>query len=260
MMKAILKKMFGANAQAYSNRENINLNDLVKGKVKAILFGSAPSINKIDIVKFDDTYFKVSMGNFHEHKDIAELNPNIHVFARSHPPITFEVLKQWFERAHHRLPRETAILLSEKDFKNHSKIFKNRRVFTYQYGGKRPIDFTQAILSPWSVAQIALQLAIYMRIATIEFIGIDHDWQNITEYKHFYSHNEPSLELFLSQIGVEVAYPKSGARLGKEKLYQNNKLFSIYEVIKEEASKLGINIYNSDPYSLFDVYPKINDE
>lgn len=233
--------------------ENINLIELFSGYKNAIILGSSPSVNKLDLKGFNSD-FVITMGNFYEHPEINQINPKVHIFAASHPPITEKVLTDWWTRCNEILPKTTVLLIEKRDKGIAEKIFRNRTIFYYSYGGSLPIDFTKKIMSPWSVTMVALQLAIYCKIQNISFLGIDHDWQNISNYTHFYSHDKPCLEYYLIENKIDFKYPESLKRLPKEKLYKEYELYQQYEKLKKEAEKESLTIKNADPFSLFDVF------
>lgn len=220
---------------------------------QAVLLGSGPSISKLDLKKFKDD-FVITMGNFYEHPDIQEINPKIHIFAASHPPITETVLIAWWKRCHEILPKETCLLIEKRDKKIALEIFKERKVYFYSYGGDLPVDFRKEILSPWSVTIVGLQLAIYCKISKIILLGINHDWQCITPYTHFYDHDKPSLEYYIKREGIKIAYEEEKQPFPKERLYREYGLYQQYESLKKEAEFHGLQITNGDPFSHFDVF------
>jgi hypothetical protein len=196
------------------------------------------------------------MGNFHEHPEINKINPSIHVFAASHPPITSSVLKNWWKRAQIKLPKNTIIFVENRDVNLAREVFANREVFVYTYGGNFPIDFTKRIISPWSVTQIALQFTLYCKIKNTYLIGIDHDWQSCKPYTHFFSSKSPSLEYFLHKEGIKTRNEQLKQPMSKEKMYRSYELYQFYEKLKEEAKKLNLNVYNIDDNSHFDVFER----
>lgn len=164
-------------------------------------------------------------------------------------------MNDWWSRCNQVLPKETILLIEKRDKKIADKIFIGRKVYIYSYGGKLPVDFTKKILSPWSVTIVALQLAIYCRIREVKLIGINHDWQCIKPYIHFYDHQKPSLEYYLKNEGIKISYQEQKQPFPKERLYREYELYQQYELLKNEGNKLGIQIVNSDPFSDFDVFP-----
>ncbi|WP_370000552.1 hypothetical protein [Winogradskyella sp.] len=234
-------------------KKNSELKEKFSKHKRAVILGSASSINKLDITKFTEDLV-ISVGNFYEHPQIEEIKPKIHVFAASHPPITKEVLTEWWKRCDSVLPKDTPILIEKRDKEVADIVFKNRNVFYYSYNGSLPVDFTRPIMSPWSVTIVALQLAIYCRIKIIGIIGVNHDWQCIKPYTHFYDHDKPSLEYYLTKAGIEISYEKQKQPFPKERLYKEYELYQQYESLKVESDKLGLQIYNYDPFSDFDVF------
>lgn len=233
--------------------ENIVLKTKFENYEHAVVLGSSSSINKLDITQFSND-FVITVGNFFEHPEIEKINPKIHVFAASHPPITKEVLTQWWTRCNTILPKEVPLLIEKRDKEIAQQVFKDRELFFYSYGGQVPIDFTKPIMSPWSVTIVALQLAIYCKIETIGILGVNHDWQCIKPYTHFYDHGKPSLEYYLHQAGIEISYEKQKQPFPKERLYKEYELYQQYETLKNEAERFGIRMYNYDPFSDFDVF------
>ena len=238
----------------YPYKENIELKTKFGDYKQAVILGSGPSINDLDITGFKDD-FVITMGNFYEHPDIEKINPKIHVFAASHPPITEKVLTDWWKRCDEVLPKRTPVLVEKRDSKVALEVFKGRTIYFYSYGGQLPVDFTKNVMSPWSVTVISLQLAIYCRIKKIIMFGINHDWQCLKPYTHFYDHGKPSLEYYIKKEGLTISYEEQKQPYPKERLYKEYQVYQQYESLKEEANGLGLQIYNSDPFSHFDVFP-----
>ena len=196
----------------------------------------------------------MSMGNFHEHPDIEYINPQVHIFASSHPPITENVFKNWFARAEEMLPKDTIVFVEQKDFELAKSVFKSRKIYQYAYGGDFPIDFTKRIVSPTTVAMVAIQLGYYMGLEELNLLGIDHDWQNTEGYFHFYDHDKPSLEYYLKQDGIISEKPAFTGRQPKERLYNFCRTYKLYESFKISSNNRNFEIYNADPYSDFDAF------
>ncbi|MCA0131977.1 hypothetical protein [Winogradskyella alexanderae] len=250
-IKRRIRRILNNPYKLYSNNEE--LKSLFSGYKQAVIFGSSGSIKKLNLTSFAND-FGITVGNFFEHPDIQKINPKIHIFAASHPPITKGVLKDWWTRCNHILPKNVPLLIEKRDKEMADLVFDNRKVYYYSYGGQLPIDFTKPVISPWSVTLIALQLAIYCEIPRIGIFGVNHDWQCIKPYTHFYDHDKPSLEFYLHKAGIEIAYEKQKQPFPKERLYKEYELYQQYETLKLEAEKNGIKIYNYDPFSDFDVF------
>lgn len=254
MVQRLKRKLIKLVKNPYKQyNRNIELKEKFASFKKGVILGSADSINKLDLTRFKEDMI-ITVGNFYEHPQIDIIKPNVHVFAASHPPITEEVLKDWWRRCNEILPKTTVLLIEKRDKQIAQDIFKDRKVYYYSYGGHFPIDFTKPIMSPWSVTIVALQLSIYCRISEIGLIGINHEWQCIKPYTHFYDHNKPSLEYYLHKAGIEISYEKQKPPLPKERLYRQHDLYQQYEKLKLESEKLGLKIYNYDPFSSFDVF------
>lgn len=250
----IKRKLKNYFTSPYLFKENKQFQTKFGNYKQAVILGSGPSIAQLDVTSFKDD-FVISMGNFYEHPEIKTINPKIHIFAASHLPITDVVLRNWWERCDAVLPKSTPVLVEQKDRDMATKVFKDREVFFYSYGGQQPVDFTKSIVSPWSVTIVSLQLAIYCRIPKITLLGINHDWQCISPYTHFYDHNEPSLEYYLKKEGIKIGYEEQKQPFPKERLYREYELYQQYESLKKEAATLQLQILNGDPFSHFDVFP-----
>ena len=251
LLKNQIKKVVKRKPKGFP--ENSNLRNRFGHYKKAVILGSASSINKLDITQYSED-FVITVGNFYEHPEIEKINPKVHIFAASHPPITEEVLKEWWSRCHEILPMGTPLLIEKRDKAIAQSVFQGRDLFFYSYGGTVPVDFTKPIMSPWSVTIVALQLAIYCNIETIGILGVNHDWQCIKPYTHFYDHTKPSLEYYLHKAGIEISYEKQKQPFPKERLYREYGLYQQYETLKEEATKHNLKIFNFDPFSDFDVF------
>ena len=254
VLKRIKNKVLKLIPSSSPFSSNVELLRTFNSYEKAVILGSADSINKLDITTFKNDLV-ITMGNFYEHPEINAINPKIHVFAASHPPITESVLRNWWQRCNEILPKNTMLLLEKRDQKIATEIFKDRKLYFYSYGGSLPVDFTKPILSPWSVTIVGLQLAIYCRISKIILLGVNHDWQCIHKYTHFYSHEKPSLEYYLKKENISIAYEEQKQPFPKERLYREYELYQQYESLKKEAISLGLSISNGDPFSFFDVFP-----
>ncbi|WP_111683855.1 hypothetical protein [Winogradskyella tangerina] len=223
---------------------------------KAYILGSAPSINEIDFSLFDKDALVISMGNFHEHPEIKGINPGIHIFAASHPPLTDKIIKLWYARAEERLPKDTIVLVEARDFEIASSVFKTHRVYQYAYGGTFPSSFTKRIMAPTSVAIVALQLGYYLGLEDLNLLGIDHDWQTTKGYGHFYDHDKPSLEFFLKEEGIITDTLAYQGRQPKGRLYKFYAMYMQYEQFNDPNLRPNFKIYNADPLSEFDVFEK----
>lgn len=254
IIKTIKSKIKSALGKDVLFPENRDLISMFKAYSKSYILGTSPSINQIDLNKLDSDALVISMGNFHEHPDIDVINPHIHVFAASHPPITENVFRNWFSRAEEVLPNNTIVLVENRDFALAKSIFTSRQVYAYAYGGEFPIDFTKKIKSPLSVSQVAMQLAVYVKSKKVFFLGIDLHWQLLDPYHHFYAHDQPSLEYYLKQDGISISYGEK-RDLSKNTLYYVYKVYKSYEDINNYALISGSNIVNGNLDSKFDVFP-----
>lgn len=253
-----IKNFFSWSPKSYRNDDNKRLLKLKGTKKEAYIIGASPSINKLDLLNLQDD-FVLTVSNLHEHPDIKIINPAIHIFAKSHPPITNTVWSRWMKRCEQKLPGATEIFFHTKDYRSSIPFFnQERKISHYSTGGTLPLDFTIEVIAPWSVVVLALQMAIYMKFERITLIGVDHNWQCCSKYDHFYSEGTPSLEYYLKQENIKIPNNDVNFNLSKEILYKQYALYQQYETLKLYAEECGIQIYNGDPYSNFDVFNKVD--
>jgi len=127
-----LKKPFH---KGFLNIENRDLKTLISGNKRTIVFGTSETINEIDVKKYTQDFI-ITVGNFYEHPDIEILQPDVHIFAASHTPITDEVLSNWYKRCDERLPKDCSVLIEQRDALIARTCFKNRKIYIYKYERK----------------------------------------------------------------------------------------------------------------------------
>lgn len=237
---------------------NKELQRKFSNKSIAYILGTSSTVNELNLCNLELNSLKISVGNFFEHKDIDTIHPDIHLFAASHPPLNEEVLKLWWTRCDQVLPKSIPVLIEKRDQKIALEVFVNREVYFYGYGGDYPIDFTKNVPAPWSISLTALQFAVYCQVKEIFVVGVEHEWRQVKPYLHFYSHDQPSLEYYLIQVGLRKAFPDrpKNPNPGKGALYRYYSLYQQHERLKEFAALSNIEIYNVDPNSSFDVFEK----
>ncbi len=258
MIKKIYSKMSGKGASKVLFPENEKLRSLFGSREKGYILGTSSSILKFDLTALESDALKITVGNFYEHPDIEKINPTIHVFASSHAPITSTVLSNWWNRCDKVLPAGIPVLVADKDRGVAQESFQKRDVYFYSYGGSFPIDFTRMVISPWSVSVLVVQLALYLKTRNTYLLGVDHDWRHIIPYQHFYSHEEPSLEYYLYQEGLikSLTPPDKVHTPPKSSLYKFYDLYQQHEELRAYAESEGLNVYNGDVSSIFDVYDR----
>jgi len=237
--------------------ENAQLLDLFGDRAKGYLLGTSIAINNFDLTNLEEDALKITMGNFYEHPEIKKINPSIHLFAASHPPITETVLRNWWGRCDTVLPKGIPVMVAHTDKEIAEAVFSYREVYYYSYGGEFPIDFCNQIISPWSVSVLGVQLALYLRSKNTYMLGIDHDWRHKAPYRHFYTHEEPCLEYYLFQEGLFKKGLKTPTKVNmppKSSLYKFYELYQQHETLNSYAEQLGLNVFNGDLNSIFDVY------
>lgn len=254
MIKKVTRKIKSLFQNQTLFPENAELVERFKSHKRCIILGSASSINDLDLTNFQDD-FVISMGNFYEHPDIEKINPSIHIFAATHPPITLEVLTNWWTRCHEILPKNVPVMVEKRDYEMAIKIFINRKVYQYSYGGNLPVDFTKKIVSPSSVPVIAIQLGFYCQVPKIILIGVHYNWKTVDIHSHFYSHDKPSLEYYLNECNIKIAYEDKKIVVAKEMLYAFYTLYQSFEFLHNFAKTKNVEIFNGDPFSPFDVFP-----
>ncbi|MEO1033792.1 MAG: hypothetical protein AAFX55_20585 [Bacteroidota bacterium] len=256
ILKTITSKLKASLKEDILFPENKELLDRFGSYSKAYILGSSPTIGKLNLKHIEDDVLIISMGNFHEHPDIDDIGPHIHMFAASHEPLTDSVMTNWWMRCNDILPKTTLILHEKRDKFVGEKAFPDRKRYQYSYGGTFPSDFTKKVVTPWSVTQVAIQLCLYINIKETYLLGVTHDWQSCKPYEHFFKSSKPSLEYYMHKEGIKTRNEQLKQPMPKEKMYRSYELYQGYEQLKIQAEQLNLKIYNGDSFSSFDVFEK----
>lgn len=237
-------------------RQNRALVHSESGK-RAFILATGPSINTQDLKPLNSELC-ISVSNFFLHPDFKRIQPNYHVFAPSHHPITEAQYVVLIRDAEHHFPERQNVLLSITDkyvIEKHQLLAKANIYYYFlghkALGSKREIDFTTQIPAIQTSPHIAIYLALYLGAKEINLLGVDHDWiLHLNESRHFYKEKESAL----SKMGYDEAWERS-------KDYQTEfedyvRLWKRYKDIRSYAGKRNVNIFNCTPQSLLDVFPR----
>jgi hypothetical protein len=243
--------------QKYKNylQKNSSLKDSLKGETVFIL-ATGPSIKKQNLkILAGKNCFSVS--NFFVHEDFKFLSPKFHFFAASHDPITGEQYWSWLRDAETHFPEKLNVILSvDSALEYILKIFPKQNVFHYIVGNKKitpnpDLDLTKVLPRIQGITHLALYWAMYMGAKKIYLLGCDHDRiLHVGTSTHFYEQNQHAM---VRKGYNEWSY---GTESMQDRFKAHYELWQKYKEIKEYADKRGIEIWNSTPGSLLDIFPR----
>ncbi len=236
--------------------KNKALKNSLKGQTVFIL-ATGPSIKNQDLKVLKGKNC-ISVSNFFVHPDFKEINPQYHVFAASHDPIIGEQYWAWLRDAEKHFPRGLGVFVSLDDVPvlPGLNVFKEQTVYHYYMSKKsithfRDLDMTGPVPKTQGVSHLAMYLAMYMGAKKIYLLGCDHDRiLHVNQSVHFYEQQQHAM--------VRKGYNEwSGAGDMQARFKANYELWERYKEIKKYAERHDIEIYNSTPGSLLDVYPRV---
>lgn len=235
--------------------ENAVFKNICKENKRCFILGCGPSINQINLEPLKNELC-ISVSNFFVHKDFSLVSPKFHVFAPSHPPITESQFTNWlFEFSKYISDKQTVFYShSDSRFIKKSNILDKINNYCYSVSKKEvdinnEIEFTKQIPNIMTVVHIAIYLAIYIGVKEIYLLGVDHDWlQSYGKSSHFYKENESKL--------AESGYDEYSYTDLETEFYSHYHLWKIYKEIKKYSIKHGIQIFNANPDSFLDVFPR----
>jgi hypothetical protein len=265
ILKNILKKK---EVNLPNNIEELKKNPLLEKSGELInsvdpsrscyILACGPSINEMDLskVKGKDC---ISVSNFFVHPSYNEIKPKYHVFAPTHEPITEEQYSSWIADFFDKTNFDIKLFLNAIDCNITDKVPDKKEIDRYYYEitARMPelfdcIQFDQPLPRIQTVVHIALYVAISLGYQKIHLLGIDHNWiLNFGKTIHFYDESDSKL----SNLGY-VEYNKT---VDLEKEFESQlSLWKIYKSILKYSKRNNIEIYNSTPKSLLDVFPNKN--
>jgi hypothetical protein len=239
--------------------ENKTLSGSASGK-RCFILATGPSVNSQNLRTLKSELV-ITLSNFFVHKDFSEINPEYHIFAASHDPITDEQMVLWFQDAEKHFKNGQKILLSITDryLIENSKLFTKQKVYYYCLNHVKKLklneelDFTTRLPKIGTVTHLAMYLAFFIGAKEINLLGVDHnlfpDGPSVKD--HFYENNESAL-FRAGYRPREKAGPASLENTFRSFLT----LWGVYKKIKEYADSRAVKIFNCSPLSTLDVFPK----
>lgn len=245
---------YGVGKYSSLLKKNKTLKNSAATEKRCFILATGPSIREQDLSLLENE-FCISVSNFFVHPLFHKINPRYHIFAGSHPPITHQQMANWWRDAedHFRGSRaEIFIHAANKNIKDNFNLFKDQKVYYYLAEGEYPVDFSRAIPKIQTVVHIAIYLTMYLGLKEIYLLGCDHSWlKHHGTSQHFYNEEQHS---FTKNNYSEWSEVKD---IGYEFKTHSN-LWDVYRRIRTECAKNGVQIYNSTPGSLLDIFPRKN--
>lgn len=169
----------------------------------------------------------------------------------------FDSIREFFANVRSRLKKTVCFMpLGGRNAIEKYNLLKNMEVHYTHFQGaladhpsRLKIDFTQAVPGIQSVAQLGIELALYMGCNPIYLIGFDHDWlAKRGADRHFYQGKTLS------------NHPKAHGDLNKFKykddLRDLQTLWEGYEYLQKVATARNISIINATDGGFLDVFPR----
>lgn len=235
---------------------NVELKNTERGR-RCFVLATGPSINSQDLRQLRGELC-ISVSNFFVHPFFGEIKPKYHLFASTHSPISDEQVKTLFEDAERQFPDGQKILISVEDkyIVDRYNIFTKQKVYYYYRDGKkgpediiRDIDLTRRVPMISTIVHLGIYLAIYLGSVEVYLLGCDHDSiLHLGDSRHFYKEEEHALKRAgfseWSQEGVGSHF----------RVYWL--MWETYRKIKNYSKRRGVEIYNSTPGGMLDVFPR----
>lgn len=229
------------------------LNNSVGENKTCYILACGPSINEMDLsfLKGEDC---ISVSNFFVHPLYNDIQPNYHIFAPTHEPITEEQYSLWIDDYQRRTKFSSNLITCSDDKKVTDIIDEQFHIqrFYYELSKIMPETFNEIKLDNklphiHTVVHIAIYTAISLGYKNIKLLGVDHNWlYNNGESKHFYEEKESKL--------VEKGYKEFGWRDLGGWFRSLANIWDIYKSIKVYSNKNNIIIKNSTKNSKLDVF------
>lgn len=244
---------------------NSIIKDMGKGKKRCFILATGPSILKqnLELLKGEDV---ISCGFTGLLSDYSSIAPKFYVT----PSVFGDGLDN--EYAEQALRIRDDIVVSQYVFLDYAdksavekyKLFKGKEVFYVLqnlHSLDSRFDLTGSTFSIYTASIMCLKIAMYMGYKEIYLLGVDHtECTGIRSYKHSYD------EAKIKRLGYNHLY-ETFVKTNKTwietvpnrilyKLYAD--MFMQYHMIAEKAAELGIQVYNLNPESVLDEFPKMS--
>ena len=228
---------------------------------RCFILAAGPSIKQQDLTLLQGEIC-IAVSNFFVHKDYDIIRPMYHcvpdVLVGHKEYITEEYAIKWFREMENATGQAVMFFSDgDKEWIEREGLFKNRTVHYLHFSGgwdnveRTGIDLTRAVPGVQSVSVMALEIALFMGFKEIYLLGCDHDW--ILHYgtsAHFYPEAE---HVMASRPGYNEW---SGTDVESE--CRNYVLLcQQYKALRSIAQSKSIDIMNSTPGGMLDVFPRI---
>lgn len=235
-----------------------------KGR-RAFIIGNGPSIKGQDLTKLKDEVTFVTNW-FANHDDYENIQPTYYCisshevfggWSAQNPKLNAEmreaiVQKTW--RSHHFFPlwaRNT--ILSDEGFsaeQSNFLIFEKPKATVLERGRMNWDILGNLDDGMTGVITFCLPLALHMGIQEVFLVGCDCDYgisqeKDAKQYFYDFSKHTTSTSKFETLDRVWG---------------QGGEIFQIYEIVRREAERRGLRIYNATRGGLLEVFPRVNYE
>ncbi len=237
---------------------NAGLKNRHRGQ-RCFILGNGPSAKQLDLTSLQgETVFTVSNGYLHH--GYAALAPAYHCVPQiTYGKMTEEDVLAWFQEMDGNIG-DAELFLNETEaalVKKHG-LFSGRRVHYLalqqsfdEMKDRHIIDISRPVPRVESVPVMVLMIALFMGFEEIILLGVDHDHFKTGHYTYAF---DPQV-----QEGKDFTVNSSGeVTLSRHDDFQSlARLWRQYRVIREIAQNEGCNIFNANPSSELDEFPRM---
>ncbi len=245
--------------------KNIVLKEKGKNK-RCFIIGNGQSLNKQDISLLKDECIFV-MNDFWQHPVISnDWQPTYYCLAEplyfNDKSGDFNLIKKFYKHINQKVkrciffvPYHAQSVIEKYKLLPIDKIYYllfNDYLYERKENG---IDLCKILPSAQSVAQMALQTAIYMAYSPIYLLGFDHDWLVYGEVqKHFHKNKSITIDPIRQNTKNNYVYRYKDEMIACLKLWQK------YEELSDITDEKGIKIFNATDGGYLDVFPRVKYE
>lgn len=226
---------------------------------RCFILGSGNSINSQDLTRLRGEIV-MTQNHFHAHPDIAAIAPTYHVNVPKYQPMEYDQdWSEWLGTMDERLPRNT-ILFFDKNTKYlvdangyfADRVYYIKTGYNEFVANSAPVDLTNSLMSVPTVLTQCLAIAIYMGFAEIYLLGFDLD-------QVCRMHDRTSVRFYgLSPITANKYEEEAEQSLGASggDWLAMWRIWRQCGLLKAEADRRGIRIYNATEGGLLNVYER----
>lgn len=217
---------------------------------RCFVIGNGPSLATQDLTPLGNE-ITFAMSGFWKHPILESWQPTYYCisdrlfFDRSEP------MKEFFRQLNQRIHGAAFFVPAHAAGQVHSDriLPPDRSYYVKFHDAARSVDLTSCILTPQSVSQLCIEIALYMGCSPIYLLGLDHDWlahrgmhRNFYEGKTVDNHAQAHGDLAKMSYRIDMECQL--------------KLWQRYETIHDLARDRKLIVENATNGGFLDVFPR----